>query len=160
MTAIVLLDLRNEYQDFENTFRPQLLSHFITKPECLAYIASRLANIRLLHFFIPESEHIEIGADIVLMKIIYYIYCQDDASMNQMRHQYNTPMYVKIFHVESLSTYLRQAAITHLIEQAERTIHEPDEHDIALQAAAELSDTLANELYEHMNDMVGSQPED
>jgi hypothetical protein len=81
-------------------------------------------------------------------------------SINEMKQQYNIPMFIKIFNVKSLSTYLRQAAIGHLIEQAERTKHEPDEYDIALQAAAELSDALAKELYEHMNDKIGVQSDD
>jgi hypothetical protein len=81
-------------------------------------------------------------------------------SINQMKEQYNLPMFFKIFHVDSLSTYLRQAAIAHLIEQAERAKHEPDEYDIALQEASELSDALANELYKHMINKTGVLPDD
>jgi len=158
---LVLLDLQNEYQRFERIFNPQLLCRFNHKTQCLAYISSRLTNIRLLHFFIPKSEHIEIiGDNISFFNTIYYIYCMNQESINQMKEQYNFPMFFKIFHVESLSTYLRQAAIAHLIEQAERTKHEPDEHDIALQAAAELADALSRELYDHMKDKTGVQPDD
>ncbi|CAF3387757.1 unnamed protein product [Rotaria socialis] len=81
---------------------------------------------------------------------IYYIYCVDGASIKEMKQQYDYPMFVKVFHVECLATYLRQAAISHLIEQAERRKHEPDEHELALQAAAEFSDALANKLSEYM----------
>jgi hypothetical protein len=165
MTAInpsllVLLDLQNEYERFERIFNAKLFCRFTTKTQCLAHVSSRFTNIRLLHFFIPKSEHIIIGANIVLFNTIYYIYCIDQESINEMKQQYDFPMFVKIFNVESLSTYLRQAAIAHLIEQAERTKHEPDEHDIALQAAAELADALSRELYDHMKDKTGVQPDD
>jgi len=152
---LVLLDLQNEYQRFERIFNPQLLCRFNNKTQCLAYISSRLTNIRLLHFFIPKSEHNEINDNIIFFNTIYYIYCMDQESIKEMKEQYNLPMFFKIFHVESLSTYLRQAAIAHLIERAERTKHEPDEYDIALHEAAELSDALANELHEYMIDKIG-----
>jgi hypothetical protein len=165
MTAInssllVLLDLQNEFERFERIFHSQLFSRFTNKTQCLEHISSRLPNIRLVHFFLPKSEHTEIGANLVFLNTIYYIYCIDQGGMNEMRQRYDCPMFVKIFNVESLSTYLRQAAIGHLIEQAERTKHEPDEHDIALQAAAELSDALAKELYKYMNDKIGVPPDD
>jgi hypothetical protein len=158
---LVLLDLENEYEKFERIFNPQLLCRFNNKIQCLTYISSRLTNIRLLHFFIPKSEYIEIiGDNINFFNTIYYIYCMNQESINQMKEQYNLPMFFKIFHVDSLSTYLRQAAIAHLIEQAERAKHEPDEYDIALQEASELSDALANELYKHMINKTGVLPDD
>lgn len=159
-SLLVLLDLQDEYEKFERIFHSQLFSRFKNKAQCLEHILSRLPNIRLLHYFIPKSEHTEIGANVVFFNTIYYIYCMDQESINQMRRQYDFPMFVKIFNVESLLTYLRQAAIAHLIEQAERRKHEPDEHDIALQAAAELSDALARELNQHMIDTTGVQPDD
>jgi hypothetical protein len=166
MTAInpsllVLLDLQDEHQRFERIFDSQLFCRFTNQIQCLEHVSPhRLTNIRLLHFFIPKSEHVVIGADIVFLKTIYYIYCMDQTSINQMRQRYDFPMFVKIFNVKSLLTYLRQAAIAYFVEQAERTKHEPDEHDVALQAAAELSEALGNELREHMNNKIGVQPSD
>ncbi len=166
MTAInpsllVLLDLQDEYQQFERIFDSQLFCRFTNRIQCLEHVSPRrLTNIRLLHFFIPKSQHVLIGADVVFFKTIYYIYCTDRTSINQMRQQYDLPMFVKILNVKSLLTYLRQAAIAHFVEQAERTEHEPDEHDVALQEAAELSEALGNELREHMNNKIGVQPSD
>ncbi|CAF1271563.1 unnamed protein product [Adineta steineri] len=159
-SRLVLLDLQDEYGNFGTIFRSQLFCRFTDRARCLAYISNHRTNIRLLHFFIPKSEHVVVDADIVLFNTIYYIYCMNEAGINEMRRQYNFPMYVKIFDVESLSTYLRQAAIGILSERAERTRHEPDEHDIALQLAAELADTLGDELRQHMNGRIGEQPND
>ncbi|CAF0826253.1 unnamed protein product [Adineta steineri] len=159
-SLLVLLDLQDEYENFGTIFKSQLFCRFNDRARCLNYISNRRTNIRLLHFFIPKSEHIVVGADIVLFNTIYYIYCMDEAGINEMRRQYNSPMYVKVFDIESLSTYLRQAAIGILFERAERTKHEPDEHDIVLQLAAELADTLGDELRRHMNGRIGEQPND
>ncbi|CAF0856539.1 unnamed protein product [Rotaria sordida] len=154
-SLLVLLDLQDEHKNFETIFDSHIFCRFTNKIQCLEHVSSRLTNIRLLHFFIPKSEHIIIDARLLFFNTIYYIYCIDQISINEMKQQYDYPMFVKIFHIKSLSTYLYQAAIAHLIEQAERRKHEPDEHDIALQAAAEFSDILANELYEYMIEKIG-----
>jgi hypothetical protein len=159
-SRLILLDLHDEHEKFEAIFNPQIFRRFVNKDQCSAHILSHLTNVRLLHFFIPKSEHTVIGADSVFLNTIYYLYCMDQASVDEMRQQYDLPMFVKIFNVQSLCTYLCQAAVAHLMEQAERSIHEPDEHDIALQAAAELSDALSQELYNHMIDKIGEQPTD
>lgn len=160
-SLLVLLDLQNQFQQFENQFNAQLFSRFINKPECLQFINARLTNIRLVHFFLPNSEHTEIGADVVFFKTIYYIYCQDEETYRQMRRQYdNMALFVRILHIESLSRYLCQVAVEYFMEQAERTRHEPDEYDIALQTTVELVDRLALDLREHMVENTGIQPED
>ncbi|CAF1932629.1 unnamed protein product [Rotaria magnacalcarata] len=127
-SLLVLLDLLEEHKNFEIIFDSHVFCRFTNKTKCLKYVSSRLTNIRLLHFFIPKY----------------------GASIKEMKQQYDYPMFVKIFHVDCLATYLRQAAISHFIEQAERRKHEPDEHELALQVAAEFSDALANKLSEYM----------
>ncbi|CAF2240458.1 unnamed protein product [Rotaria magnacalcarata] len=119
---------QEEHKNFEIIFDSHVFCRFTNKTKCLKYVSSRLTNIRLLHFFIPKY----------------------GASIKEMKQQYDYPMFVKIFHVDCLATYLRQAAISHFIEQAERRKHEPDEHELALQVAAEFSDALANKLSEYM----------
>jgi hypothetical protein len=70
-------------------------------------------------------------------------------------------MFVKVFHVEWLATFLHQAAINHLVERAARTEHEPDdEYDAALQAAAEHVKKLEEDLTNHMIVTTGIQPDD
>jgi hypothetical protein len=157
--SLILLDLRNAYSRFETIFDRQLFSRFTNKAQCLQHVSSR-ANVRLLNYFIPTSEHGDIGAGIVFLNTICYIYCTDQDSMKQMRALYDMPMIVKIISAESLLTFIRQAALVHYTEQAERRKHEPDEHNDALQAAVEQTLALANELREHMMDQIGVQPDD
>ena len=59
-----------------------------------------------------------------------YIYCLDDETARTMERTYNYPMFVKAFHTEWLPTYLHQAAISHLVEQAECSRYEPHEYDM------------------------------
>lgn len=157
---LVLLDLQSEYQRFEEIFDSQSFGRFTDRAQCLQHVSSRPANIRALHFFIPKSEHTIIDPNIIFSNTIYYIYCMDDQSINEMNQTYQFPMFVKIFDVESLLMNLRGALIAHWIEQANRTQHQPDEHDIALQVGAELSNALAEELRQHMIFKTGVPPDD
>ncbi|CAF1221375.1 unnamed protein product [Rotaria sordida] len=160
-SVLVLLDPNNQHQQFDGHYDAQLFSRFTDKNRCVLHVLSRLAHVRLLHFFIPNAENTLISARVTLFKnTIFYIYCIDETSVAAMKQIYNYPMFVKIFHVQWLSTYLYQAAIAHLVEQAERTQHEPEEYDTALQAAAEFANILANELNEHMVVKTGVQPDD
>lgn len=155
-SLVVLLDIQNEHKNLEAILDFHVFSRFNIKIKCLEYVSSRLTNTRLLHFFIPQSDHTIINQNLLFSNTIYYIYCRDQASINEMKQQYAYPMFIKIFHINSLLTYLRQAAISHLIEQAERRQHEPDEHEIALQTAAEYSHTLKNDLYKYMIEKLSS----
>lgn len=157
---LVLLDLQNEYQNFEEIFDSQVFCRFTDKIRCLEHVSTRPANIRALHFFIPKSEHTIIGPNIIFSNTIYYIYCIDNPSIDEMNEQYHFPMFVKIFNADSLWMNLQGASIAHWIEQANRTQHQPDEHDVALQAGAELSNALAEKLREHMIFKIGMQPDD
>jgi hypothetical protein len=160
-SLLVLLDLHDEYKRFEERYSAQLFSRFTNKDRCVLHVLSSRSNVRLLHFFIPNAENILIRARVTLFKnTIFYIYCVDEASVRAMERTYHYPMFVKIFHVEWLSTHLHQAAIAHLVERAELTKHEPDEYDTALQAAAELANKLAEDLTEHMIVKTGLQPDD
>ncbi len=157
--SLILLDLQDEYRRFEAMFDPQLFCRFTNKTQCLQQVSSH-TNIRLLHFFIPKSEHVEIGAGIVFLNTIFYLYCIDQGSENEMIQRYPQRLFVKIFNAGSLLTFLHQAALAHYTEQAERRKHEPDEYNYALQAAIDQSLALANELKEHMLEQIGVQPDD
>lgn len=160
-SLLVLLDLKDEYKRFEQCYDAQLFFRSTDKSRCVLHVLSSRPNVRLLHFFIPNAENTLIRARVTLFKnTIFYIYCVDEANVRAMERTYNYPMFVKIFHVEWLSTYLHQAAITHLVERAERTKHEPDEYDTALQAAAEHANKLAEDLTEHMIVTTGISPDD
>ncbi|CAF1053984.1 unnamed protein product [Adineta ricciae] len=155
-SLIVLLDLEDEYKDFEKFFDSQLFRRYTNKDQCFHHISSRLNTSRLLHLFLPKSEHAIVETRLVTFNTIYYIYCIDKSSISAMQDLYNVPMFVKIFHKRSLSTYLQQAAISHLIEQAERAQHQPDERDMALQTAFELSNALTYELRQHMQEKINA----
>ncbi|CAF1055427.1 unnamed protein product [Rotaria sp. Silwood1] len=160
-SVLVLLDPNDHHQQFDGNYDAQLFSRFTDKNRCVLHVLSRLAHVGLLHFFIPNAENTLINARVTLFKnTIFYIYCIDEGSVIAMKRTYNYPMFVKIFHVQWLSTYICQAAIAHLVERAERTQHDPEEYDTSLQVAAELANTLANELNEYMIVKTGLQPED
>jgi len=160
-SLLVLLDLNDEYKRFEERYNAQLFSRFTNKDRCVLHVLSNRPNVRLLHFFIPNAENTLIRARVTLFKnTIFYIYCVDEASIREMERTYNYPMFVKIFHVEWLPIQLHQAALTHLVERAQHTRHDPDEYDILLQTAAELANKLADDLTEHMNVRTGLQPDD
>ncbi|CAF2769470.1 unnamed protein product [Rotaria sp. Silwood2] len=160
-SILVLLDPTDQHRQFDGNYDAQLFSRFTNKNRCILHVLSRLAHVHLLHFFIPNAENTLIRARVTLFKnTIFYIYCIDEASVKTMERTYNYPMFVKIFHVQWLSTYVCQAAIAHLVERAERAQHEPEEYDTSLQAAAELANTLANELNEYMIVKTGAQPDD
>ena len=166
MTAIqssllVLLDLQDKYIRFEQEYNAPFFSRFTNKNRCVLHVLSNGQSARLLHFFIPNAENTMIRARVTLFKnTIFYIYCVDDETARTMERTYNYPMFVKAFHAEWLPTYLHQAAISHLVEQAERSRHEPDEYDTALQTAADHASQLAEELTHHMIVTTGVQPDD
>jgi hypothetical protein len=160
-SLLVLLDLHDEHKQHDTTYNLELFSRFTDKNRCVLHVLSSLARIRLLHFFIPNIENTLIAARVTLFKnTIFYIYCVDEASVRAMERRYNYPMFVKIFHVQWLSTHLEQAACMYFIEQAERTKHEPEEYDAALQGAIESIAKLTDELKEHMIVKTGQQPDD
>ena len=157
--SLILLDLQDEYKRFEAMFDPQLFCRFTNKTQCLQQVSSH-TNIRLLHFFIPKSEHGEIGTGIIFLNTIFYLYCIDQASENEMIQRYPQRLFVKVISAGSLLTSLQQAALIHYIEQAERRKHEPDEHNDALQGAIDQSLALAKELEKHKLEKIGVQPDD
>ena len=130
--SFLLLDLENQYLEFEKIFHPRLFCRFADKVHFLHQISSR-TNIRVLHLFIPKSEHGQVGTGIVVLNSVYYIYCIDQASIDEMNQRYNIPLLVKVIHADSLLPLLRGAILLHNLEQSERRRHEPDEYNDALQ---------------------------
>jgi hypothetical protein len=160
-SLLVLLDPNDEYKQFDTIYDAQCLSRFTDKNRCVAHVLSRRAIARLLHFFMPNAESSLIGTTVTLCdNTVFYIYCIDEVTVKLMESLYNHPMFVKIFHVQWLSTYLKQAALAYLINRAERRRHEPDEYDTTLQAASEYASALAQELNEYMIVKTGRQPDD
>jgi hypothetical protein len=159
-SLLVLLDLDNQHMQFEQVYNAQFFVRFIDKARCVLHVLSSRPRVRLLHFFIPYAEKTLISTRTIFTNTIYYIYCVDEATVQTIERTHNYPMFVKAFHAELLSTYLHQAAIAYLVENAERNRHVPDEYDLSLQAAADHATRLAEELDNHMIVQTGVQPED
>ena len=75
LSLLVLLDLQDEHQHVEKIFDFHLFRRFTNKSQCLEHISSHLTNLRLLHLFLPKSEHLIIGDRLGFCNTIYYIYC-------------------------------------------------------------------------------------
>jgi hypothetical protein len=157
---LILLDLYNNYLHFEQQYDAQFFARFSDRNRFVLYVLSNRPRVSLFHFFIPNAENTLISTRILFKNTIFYIYCTDEAAVGIMKRTYNYPMFVKVFHADSLATYLHQAAVAYLVEYAERNRHQPDEHDISLQAAVDHLDRLAEELTNHMIVTTGVQPEE
>lgn len=158
--ALVLFDPNGQYQRLERIYDAQLFKRCTDKGRCVLHVLSTLRTVRLLDLFLPDAEHSLIGGRVLLFKnTVFHIYCKTSAIISEMERRYNIPVFVKIFHIDWLETHLQQAALGHLNDYAERTQHEPDEYDVALQAASEIAMTLANDLRQHMITKLGEQPE-
>ena len=157
---LVLLDLEDKHGKLEDFLNLNILRRFTNKQQCLQHHAAVSGRPRLLHFFIPNSEHVMIGAGVVPMNTIYYLYCATEAIMIQMAQQYNMPMMVKIFMIEDLLMNLNCAAFNFFFEQGMRQRHEPDERDSAFQTTADLANQLADDLRDHMEFHLGVEAAD
>ncbi|CAF1624511.1 unnamed protein product, partial [Rotaria magnacalcarata] len=159
--VLVLLDPTDQHKRFEQIYDRQLFSRFTDKHRCVLHVMSSLQHVRFIDFFIPHTEHSIVSARITLFKkTIFYIYCTNAENIEEMRRRYNYPMFVKIFDVQWLATYLQHAALGYLIEHAQRAQYDLDECDLALQQAAEMANGLADELTAHMIVQTGTQPND
>lgn len=160
-SALVFFDPQNEYQQLTQNYDADIFSRFSDKGRCILHMLSYVLNNGSIHFFLPNAEQALLSARNTIFKnTTFYIYCVDPAVVQEMRGIYNHLVLVKIFHIEWLPIYMNQAAIMCLIERAERTRHEPDEHDMALQAAVVFTNELAEELQRHMIVKTGVQAMD
>lgn len=147
---IILLDLQHKYQHFHDMFNAQVFRRFTDRTQCSEYVASYPINQRPLHCFIPDSEHTIISNDVHLSSTIYYIYCANQGQIHEMNQLYPISMSVKIFHVNCLVINLFGAMTQHWIDQANRTYHESDEHDRALEEGSRSANALAKKLHEQV----------
>ena len=158
--SIILLDLENEYQQFDAMFRLETFHRFTDRDQCLQHISSRPANNRTLHFFLPNSEHTIINPNFRSANVWYYIYCMNSYNIQQMSQHYCDFMFFKIFNANALLPNLQAANLVHSFDHANRSQHEPDEHDMALLSTIEMSEALAKELHQYLMYQSGVQPED
>jgi hypothetical protein len=157
---LVLLDLHDRHEKFDQELEDNIFHRFTDKDQCLRHQRDVAERLRLLYFFIPHSEHEMIGADMVPMTTIFHLYCASHADASAMDRLYNMPMMVKIFIIGDLWIRLKHAALDLYIDRGTRQRHVPDERDLAFQLAADLADQLADGLREHMEVQIGVEATD
>ena len=157
---LVLLDLLNQHGGFHEHLEAELFSRFTDKAAWSLRVLASL-NSRRLHLFLPEAEHGIIDATVPLFEQSkFYIYCTDDDSMKNVQGNINYPMFVSIFHVESLLRYLLQTAYACLLDQAELARDEPGKCQALSEDADDILQILLTEHRCHTNYQLGQQAED
>ncbi|CAF2993781.1 unnamed protein product [Rotaria sp. Silwood2] len=158
--VLTLFDPEDKHECYDTLFSNRIFIRFIDSHHCCNHICTHVVNQAMdIHFFFPDTE---------LNLIMHwppehndthkYIYCRDQASINQIRTDHGRCVANKIFSVDDLEFEIRHVQITLLYSLAKQKPEESRERDEVASKTINELECLRHMLKQMMTDQMGEQP--